>query len=180
MNLKEIHFKCKEIFYIWRGLDPMSVRLKRYRLNGAYIGEKVRAFSPITSSEPYLISIGNNVTISTGVKFVTHDNSAIKIFENGTDIIGSIEIGNNCFIGMNSIILPGVKLANNTIVGSGSVVTKSCLIEGKIIVGNPARVVSDVKDYKNKYEDFVFDFRNKNSVQKKSLIMDNKAKWLNK
>ena len=40
--------------------DPMKYRLERYRMNGAIIGENVRAFSPICSSEDYLIKVGNN------------------------------------------------------------------------------------------------------------------------
>lgn len=84
--------------------DAMKLKIERYRLDGAKIGENVRAFSPISSSESYMISIGNNVTISTGVKFCTHDNSAIKIFENGTDFVGKIVVGDNSFIGMNVIL----------------------------------------------------------------------------
>lgn len=86
--------------------DAMKYKLERYRIAGAKIGEGVRAFSAITSSEPYMITIGNNVTISTGVQFCTHDNSAIKVFENGTDFVGPIEIGDHSFIGM-SVILGG-------------------------------------------------------------------------
>lgn len=87
--------------------DVMKYMLEEYRMNGAIIGENVRAFSPISSAEPYLIEIGNNVTISTGVQFCTHDNSAIKIFDNATDFVGKIKIGDHSFIGMNSILMGG-------------------------------------------------------------------------
>ena len=55
----------------------------------------------------------------------------------GKDII----LGKNCWIGMNSIILPGVKLGDKTIVGAGSVVTKSFEEGNCVLVGNPAKII---------------------------------------
>ncbi len=97
--------------------DAMKLKIEKYRLHGAKIGENVRAFSPILSSESYMISIGNNVTISTGVKFCTHDNSAIKVFENGTDFVGQIVVGDNSFIGMNVILGGGCNFLLNVLLG---------------------------------------------------------------
>ena len=71
-------------------------------------------------------AIGNNVTISSGTRFVTHDNSICKCENSAfTDVVGKIRIGDNVFIGMGSIVMYGVSIADNTIIGSGSVVTKS-------------------------------------------------------
>lgn len=75
--------------------------------------------------EPYLINIGNNVTVSTNVTFVTHDNSIKLLYPEKSDVFGKIVIGNNCFVGENVTILYGVTLADNIIVAAGSVVTKS-------------------------------------------------------
>jgi acetyltransferase-like isoleucine patch superfamily enzyme len=55
----------------------------------------------------------------------------------GKDVI----IGKKCWIGMNSVILPGVCLGDHTIVGAGSVVTKSFPDGNCIIAGNPARII---------------------------------------
>ncbi len=55
-----------------------------------------------------------------------------------------ITLGNNCWIGMNSIILPGVSLAANTVVGAGSIVTHSFPEGNCIIAGNPARVIRKI------------------------------------
>lgn len=52
-----------------------------------------------------------------------------------------VVIGENCWIGMNCVVLPGVILGNNTIVGAGSVVTKSFLEGNCVIAGNPARII---------------------------------------
>jgi maltose O-acetyltransferase len=51
-----------------------------------------------------------------------------------------ITIGDNCWIGGNSVINPGVSLGNNVVVGSGSVVTKS-FGDNVVIAGNPAKII---------------------------------------
>lgn len=96
---------------------------------GVTIGEKCKLNDvPSWGSEPWLIKIGNHVEISFGVTFITHD-GATWVFrdkEKYKDVIkyGKIVIGNNCFIGANSTILPGVEIGDNSIVGSCSLVNK--------------------------------------------------------
>ncbi len=51
-------------------------------------------------------------------------------------------IGENCFIGARSIILPGITIGDGCIVGSGSVVTKD-VPSGCIVAGNPAKVIRE-------------------------------------
>ena len=179
MSKINIHFLIRIYEKIFHK-DPMNWRIMKYRLGGANIGENVRAFSPITSTEPYLITIGNNVTVSTGVKFCTHDNSAIKIFENGTDFVGAINIADNSFIGMNSIIMGGVSIPENCIIGAGSVVTKSFHEPGIVIAGNPARKIGSVDEIYKKNDSNVFDFKGMSFNQKKQEIMNNPQKWLKK
>lgn len=89
------------------------------------------------NTEPYLISFGNNVTVATGVKFITHDVIHFVLNNMG----GSFEgrkgeiIGNNVFIGANSIILYDVEIGNNAIVAAGSVFTKSIPSNTVVCVG---------------------------------------------
>ena len=157
----------------------MEIKLDRYRFYGAKIG-KVRSFSPISSAESYLISVDDNTTISTGVRFITHDNSVIKCFENGTDLVGAISIGKNCFIGANTIILPGVTLVDNIIVAAGSCVTKSFYEENIIIAGNPAKKIGNIDTFKEKYKEYVFNFKGLSSYEKRILIEKNPQKLLKK
>lgn len=114
------------------------------------------------SAEPWLITVGDNTTISNNVQFITHDNSAGKLFENGGSFLGTIEIGRKCFIGAGSIILPGISLGDNVIVGAGSVVTRSFPDEGTVIAGNPARKISTVEQLKKKNECHRIDFSKMN------------------
>ena len=101
------------------------------------LGDVITNYDQIVAgmtSEPYLISIGNNVTISSGTRFVTHDNSICKCENSAfTDVVGKIRIGDNVFIGMGSIVMYGVSIADNTIIGSGSVVTKSIFDGGGMV-----------------------------------------------
>ena len=81
------------------------------------------------------------MTISNDVQLITHDNYVIKIIDNATDVFGEIVIGNNCFIGARSIILPGVTIGNNCIIGAGSVVTKD-IPPYSVVVGIPAKKIN--------------------------------------
>lgn len=174
MNLSDLNYIVKKIFYkkVLKK-DTMNLEVERYRAKGAKIGKNMRAFSAITSAEPYLLEFGDNITVSTGVKFTTHDNSVIKVIPNSTDIFGKIKIGNNCFIGQNSIILPGVELANNIIVGAGSVVTKSFKEQGIIIAGNPAKKIGNISDFKEKYENSALNTKGLSLDKKRNLILKN-------
>lgn len=95
----------------------------------------------IMTMEPFLVDIGSNVTISGDVKLVTHDNSVAKLNIGGADVFGRIVIGDNCFIGQNSIIMYGVELANNIIVAAGSVVCNSFSETNIVIGGNPEKKI---------------------------------------
>ena len=103
-----------------------------------------------------LITIGDRCVISSNVTFLTHDYSyttgLIAVNEKPkTDIgiLGPIKIGDNVFIGLNSILLPGTSIGNNVIVGAGSVVRGP--IENNIVInGNPAIKVADIENHVNK------------------------------
>lgn len=124
--------------------------------------------SNIAKNEPHLIYIGHSTTIGGGVEFVTHDNCISKVIEGKSDLFGKIVIGRNCFIGARSVILYGVTLADNVIVAAGSVVTKSFHESNIIIGGNPARIITDWNNFKEKTQDYAW---NCNEYSSEELIM---------
>lgn len=159
--------------------DTISIKIKLYRIIGYNIGKNCRIFTELKVAEPYLITIGDNVTISTNVTFLTHDNSIIKASKNEyTDLFGKIIIGSNCFIGANSIILPGVYLPDNTIVAAGSVVTKSIKESNMIIGGNPSRIIGNINDYYKKNKQYAFNCSNLKKEERKKLIINNNDKLI--
>ena len=96
--------------------------------------------------EPYLISIGNNVTI-TGVKILTHDASLKKTI--GYSKTGKVHIGNDVFIGWGSIILPNTTIGNRVVIGAGTVVAKD-IPDNSVVIGNPCRVLCTYDEYVEK------------------------------
>ena len=62
---------------------------------------------------------------------------------------GKIKIGDNVFIGMNSLILPGTTIGNNVIIGAGSVV-RGKIPDNSIYSGNPAVFVANIRDHAEK------------------------------
>lgn len=117
---------------------------------GIKFGKNVRILHfPRWGSEPFLIDIGNNVTITRGVSFVNHD-GGVALFRNefpGLNSYGRISIGNNVFIGINTIIMPGVTIGDNVIVGAGSIVNKN-VPPNSVIAGVPAKIIKDLNSYK--------------------------------
>ncbi len=55
----------------------------------------------------------------------------------------SISIGNNVFIGANTIVLKGVNIGNNVIIGAGSVVARD-IPQGEVWAGNPAKYLRNI------------------------------------
>lgn len=144
-------------YYVFKVLSKLlndhQYMIRYYRSKGCKIGDHCLICSNIITPESQLISIGNNVTVSTNVAFVTHDNSIKLVLPEKSDLFGCIKIGNNCFIGENSTILYGCSLGDNIIVAAGSVVTKSWSEKNIIIGGNPAHKIGDWNSLRSKYQE---------------------------
>lgn len=111
---------------------------------------RILGMEPATfGSEPYLIRLGDHVTVTSGVRFVTHD-GGVWIFRGedpDVDVFGPIVVGDNVFIGIDALIMPGVRIGNDSIVAAGSVVTRD-VPPGTVVGGVPARPIKTVEDYR--------------------------------
>ena len=98
-------------------------------------------------SHCWLLEIGDNVTIAPRVHILCHDAST-KTFLNYTKI-GRVTIGNNVFIGAESVVLPGVTIGNNVVIGANSTVTHD-VPDNSVVAGSPARVICTLDAYLEK------------------------------
>jgi acetyltransferase-like isoleucine patch superfamily enzyme len=99
------------------------------------------------------IIIGNNVGFGAGTSLISanHNHNDHSIH----DECGPIVIGNNVFVGTNSVILPGVKIGDNVVIGAGSIVAKD-IPSNSIAVGNPCKVIKQKEPYIEDFTKTVF------------------------
>lgn len=133
--------------------------LDQLRSRGAKIGEDVHVYSTgktvIDGTSPWLLTIGDHVKITEGVKILTHDYSWSVLKGIGGEgiepgaVLGCqrpVEIGSRVFIGMNAIITCGVTIGDDVVIGAGSVVTRDCP-SGGVYAGNPAKLIMSIEEF---------------------------------
>lgn len=129
------------------GEIPTKTLIKRGMKVGKNFNRQQGCF--LEPTHCWLISIGNDVTLSIRVTILAHD-AATKLVTGYTKI-AKVDIGNNVFIGANSTILSGVNIGDNSIIGANSVVTKS-IPANSVAVGNPAKVIYTLDEFKYKID----------------------------
>lgn len=97
------------------------------------------------------VRIGKNAQFAPNVAIYTaghpvHPDSRNSGYEYGIDIT----IGDNVWLGGNTVVMPGVHIGNNVVIGAGSVVTKD-IPDDVIAVGNPCRVLRKITEEDRKY-----------------------------
>ena len=102
-------------------------------------------------SETWIITLGENVHITDGVKFITHDGGTLLFRDKIPDleVTKPIHVGNNVYIGNNAIIMLGVIVGNNVVIGAGSLVTRD-IPDGVVVAGIPAKVIKTTQEYLDK------------------------------
>ncbi|MGN0383571.1 MAG: acyltransferase [Eubacterium sp.] len=101
----------------------------------------------IDQSHCWLITIGDNVTLAPRVHILAHDASTKNAL--GYTRIGTVNIGNNVFIGASTTVLPGVDIGNNVVIGAGSVISKD-IPDNSVVVGSPARIICTYDEFVNR------------------------------
>ena len=123
---------------------------------GARIGKGVIIFDPrntlIDGTRPWLIEIGNYTKITRGCIILTHDYSLSVLRRYYGEWIGEGEktiMGENVFLGVNTVVLMGAHIGNNVIVGAGSVV-HGHIPDNVVIAGNPAKIICNLDEHYQK------------------------------
>lgn len=120
--------------------------------NPIYIG----ATTKFDGKDYSKIHIGDKTVISSDVRFLTHDYSISRaieatgrILEKEVYQLRDIHVGENCFIGTKSILLPGCRIGDNVIIGAGSVV-RGKIPDNSIVMGNPTKIVGSTLEWAEK------------------------------
>ncbi|MBO5105938.1 MAG: capsule biosynthesis protein CapG [Clostridia bacterium] len=135
----------------------------------------------VFGSEPFLIKLGDNVEITNGTRIITHD-GGLWVLRNcdiqfkKADFFSPVKIGNNVFIGVNTIILPGVTIGNNVVIGAGSVITKD-IPSNSVVCGVPARVVKNLDEYKKSKISSIVNTKGLSCVEKREFLEKAYPKW---
>lgn len=143
-SIKEILWKLKLRY----GSEETAIRTLRSL--GMRIGEKNRIYTILVPSEPYLVRIGSNCVIAPGVTFVTHNgNTLLQHKHESLTGFGTVDIKDNCYVGVNVTIMPHVTIGPDSLVAAGSVVTKD-VAPRTVVGGNPARHIFDLDEYEKR------------------------------
>ena len=140
--------KC--FLHVYFKINP----IKCSRFMGVNIGENCRIYGNSPSmwgTEPFLITLGNNVHITDGCYFITHDGGTLILRQYTPDleVTAPINIGNDVYFGIQSIVMPVVIINDKVIVGARSVVTKN-IATNSVVAGIPARNIKTVDEYHEK------------------------------
>lgn len=114
---------------------------------GVNIGKHCLIATTNFSSEPYMITIGNNVQVTDNVHFHPHGGGHVARRQYPDfDIFGKIVVEDWAYIGSGSHIMAGVTIGEGALVAAGSIVTKS-VPANTVVGGNPAKVICTVDEY---------------------------------
>lgn len=162
-GISESTLKAKKLCYKLNNISPEEITKKKevleellgsFKVNieicanfacelgeNIHVGENFFANVNCVILDTAKVNIGNDCFIgpNVGIYTVNHSMNSIKR-KNGIEQGFSITIGNNVWIGGNSVILPGVNIGDNVVIGGGSVVTND-IESNTLVAGNPAKFI---------------------------------------
>ena len=141
------------------------------RRQGVTIGKDCLIATRYWGSEPYLITIGNKVRITSDVRFYTHGGGHVarQKYPN-FDIFGKIKVEDRAYIGACSMIMAGVTIGEGALVAAGSIVTKS-VPPRTVVAGNPARQICTVDEYIEKNLKYNLNTKGLSAKEKRALLL---------
>lgn len=149
-------------------MDPISYA----RYLGVKVGENCFIATRNWPSEPYLITIGNNVQLTVGVSIHTHGGgNVVRERHPDFDVFGKVVIEDWAYIGAHSQIMPGVTIGRGALVAAGSIVTKS-VAPGTVVGGNPARYICTVEEYYERSKKYNLATKGLSSIEKYKALLN--------
>ena len=153
---------------LWRMLASKTVYARHI---GVKIGNNCLIDTYNWPTEPYLITIGNNVQVTGGVSFYTHGGGhVLRDKFPDFDTFGKIVIEDWAYIGAHSHIMPGVSIGKGALVAAGSVVTKS-VAPHTVVGGNPARYLCTTEEYYVRNKQYNIHTKGKDPFTKKQILL---------
>lgn len=160
--IRKIVLRLKKIIY-----SPE----KWARFIGVRLGNNCMVGKDHWSTEPYLITIGNHVQLTDGVRIHTHGGgNCVRIIDPTFDCFGKVIIEDWAYIGSGSHIMPGVTIGRGALVAAGSIVTKS-VPPGMVAGGNPARIICTVDEYYQKNKKYNINTKGIDADEKKKRLL---------
>lgn len=142
--------KLKKLFISPYYFILNKISHERYaRTLGVNMGRNCHVYGKVSwGTEPWIITLGNNVHVTSECRFVTHDGATLlfRSQEPTLELTRPIVIGNDVYIGARSIIMGGVTIGDKVIIGAGTVVTHD-IPDNSVAVGVPARVIKTADEY---------------------------------
>jgi acetyltransferase-like isoleucine patch superfamily enzyme len=138
--------------YLWRNwflghmvrVAPRGVILTLHKWRGVKMGQDVfiDPTAIIETAFPENITIGNDVRITAGCVIMSHIKAPHYLRETGLVpvVLKPVVLEDHCFIGVNSVVMPGVTIGKASVVASGSVVVTN-VPPYSMVQGNPAKVI---------------------------------------
>ncbi|MBE6763871.1 MAG: sugar O-acetyltransferase [Ruminococcaceae bacterium] len=111
-----------------------------------HMGSGVYANSNLTLVDDGHIYVGNQVMFGPNVTIATANHPIDPALRaRGLQYNKDVYIGDNVWIGANTVVVPGVHIGKNTVIGAGSVVTRD-IPDNVVAVGNPCRVLREISE----------------------------------
>ncbi|SHI07475.1 maltose O-acetyltransferase [Sporobacter termitidis DSM 10068] len=116
-----------------------------------YVGENFYANYDCIIIDVCPVTIGDNVFFGprVGVYTAAHPIDA-EVRATGLEYGKPVAIGNDVWVGGNTVINPGVTIGSNVVIGSGAIVTKD-IPSGVIAAGNPCKTLRSITDEDRRY-----------------------------
>lgn len=145
--------------------------IEQARHLGVAIGYNCFIDTRFWGEEPFLITIGNNVAITSGVRLHTHGGGRVaRRFYPDFDVFGKINIKDWVYIGAGAQIMPGVTIGEGSMVAAGAIVTKS-VPPGVVVAGIPAKQVCTVDEYIKRNLPYNLNSKGLDAKSKKEMLL---------